>query len=173
MPTQQDLNDALRSAAFSGLKDVIEPLLDKGAEIEGKDSIGNTALFVAVVGEHLDVAEALLKNGADINAKDFTHWTPLMRVAHMGLTGSVRFLLERGAATDWEDENNQTALTLAQGERRAETVELLEKWPNLPEKTPPKEPETVETPARDLTAERLEKLKSQRPGQSPFRKKGP
>ncbi|MCE9507208.1 MAG: ankyrin repeat domain-containing protein [Alphaproteobacteria bacterium] len=173
MPTQQDMNDALRSAAFAGLKDVIEPLLDKGAEIEGKDSVGNTALFVAVVGGHLDVAAVLLENGADINAKDFTWWTPLMRAAHMGLTGSVRFLLEKGAAADWEDENHQTALTLAQWGNYAETVELLEKWPNLPEKTAQKEPKPVETPASDLTAERLERLKSQRPKQSPFRKNQP
>jgi hypothetical protein len=173
MPTQRDLNDALRSAAFAGLKVVIEPLLDKGAEIEGKDSIGNTALFVAVVGEHLEVADVLLENGADINAKDHTHWTPLMRAAHMGLTGSVRFLLERGAAADWEDENNQTALTLAQWEGHTETVELLEKWPNLPEKTAQKEPDPVETPARDPAAERFEKLKNQRPKQSPFKKNQP
>jgi ankyrin repeat protein len=172
MPTQQDLNDALRSAAFTGRKDAIEPLLDKGAEIEGKDSIGNTALFVAVIGGHLDVAEALLANGADINAKDFTWWTPLMRAAHMGLTSSVRFLLEKGAAVDWEDESHQTALTLAQWEDRTETVELLEKWPNLP----PREEKALvpdETPARDLAAERLEKLKSQRPKQSPFKKNRP
>ena len=45
-------------------------LLDRGANIEAKDTNGNTALRLAVVEGHEDIAQLLLDRRADIEAKD-------------------------------------------------------------------------------------------------------
>jgi ankyrin repeat protein len=164
---------ALAAAATNGQEEIVELLMEKGAQIDKRDEKGKTPLMFAVLNGHTEAAEALLEKGAAIDAKDYTGHTILMQAAYKGLTASVRFLLEKGADPDWLDENDQTAYTHAGYGGHKETAELLRLWPNLPPPDKEKEPQRDKTPARDLAAERLEKLKSQRPRQSPFKKNQP
>lgn len=60
---------ALRQAALDGRVDVIEHLLDCGADPDSKGSLGLTALSGAVKNNHYRVVKLLLKAGADVNHK--------------------------------------------------------------------------------------------------------
>ena len=72
------------------IKNMIELLIAKGADVNAKDNEGTTPLHTAITLDSKDskeIAELLLAKGADINAKDNDGYTPLHRAAAMGYTG--------------------------------------------------------------------------------------
>ena len=64
-------------AAMMGQTEAAELLLQQGADINGKNRDGNTALHLAVFLGHAETAELLLKSGADVNAKNDDNATPV------------------------------------------------------------------------------------------------
>src|SRR5262249_16983619 len=61
---------ALMTASRTGKPDAIKLLLDRGANINAKESVrGQTALMWAVTENHPDAVKLLLSRGADINAQ--------------------------------------------------------------------------------------------------------
>ena len=59
-------------------------LLERGAEVDHRDSEGMTALLVAAFEGHSEVCELLLEGGADVDHADSTGRTPLFAAASMG-----------------------------------------------------------------------------------------
>lgn len=55
----------LSYAAYNGHTKIVEYLIGRGAEIDGKTENGSTALFFAARFGHLDTVKVLLKHGAD------------------------------------------------------------------------------------------------------------
>ncbi len=68
---------ALHMAARRGNVEAAEALLDCGADIEGKDSLGDTALRRAVNCNKTEVAALLVARGADIHSRGSKGLTPL------------------------------------------------------------------------------------------------
>jgi ankyrin repeat protein len=60
---------ALVAAAGMGHLDVVQALLARGADVNGKIGLDNTALMAAAKNGHLDLVQALLAKGADVSAK--------------------------------------------------------------------------------------------------------
>ena len=54
-----------------------ERLINKGADVNAKDSFGMTPLHTAVIANRRDVVEVLVARRADINAKSLRGQTPL------------------------------------------------------------------------------------------------
>lgn len=78
----------LQTAASKGHKEVVELLLAKGADVNGKTGFvfgGCTALHRATCEGHKEVVEVLLAGGADVNAKTKRGWTPLHTAASESL----------------------------------------------------------------------------------------
>ena len=63
-------------ATIMGQTEAIELLLQHGADINGRNRDGNTALHLAAFLGHTKAAELLLKRGADVNAKNGDGGTP-------------------------------------------------------------------------------------------------
>jgi len=59
-------------------------LLEKGADVNGKDSSGHTALICAAKVGHIETVQLLLARGADTNAKDNWNETALGHAAAKG-----------------------------------------------------------------------------------------
>src|SRR5271154_2711149 len=81
---------ALIEAAKSGYVDMIELLLEAGADIEAKDTLGSTSLIRAA--RNAEMMKQLLEAGANIEAKDHRGQTPLIWAAKMGAAEEVKEL---------------------------------------------------------------------------------
>ncbi|KAK2776656.1 nacht and ankyrin domain protein [Colletotrichum kahawae] len=57
----------LASAACAGNEEIVQVLLDNGADINAVDGSGETAVYKAVVGQHCGVVRILLDRGADVS----------------------------------------------------------------------------------------------------------
>ena len=64
-------------AAVMGQTEAAELLLQHGADINGRNREGNTALHLAMFLGRAETAELLLKSGADVTAKNDDGATPI------------------------------------------------------------------------------------------------
>lgn len=67
-----------------GRKDVVEHLLDCGANVHARDDGGLIPLHNACSFGHAEVVQLLLRHGADPNARDNWNYTPLHEAAIKG-----------------------------------------------------------------------------------------
>ena len=129
----------LMLAAKHGVNESIEPLLSRGADIQAKDSDGNTALHHAasIEGNTL-IIEKLLKNETSkqvINAQNSIGNTALMSAFYDGHHDKVALLVNNGADVNVTNNYDPTTTLLmsavTQGTNRysskkdIETIELL------------------------------------------------
>ena len=105
----------LIDAVRIGQRDVVDALLRDGADVDARNSLGTTALQMAVGSFDTDTAivRRLLDAGANPNVVDNTGATPLLRAAIAKDTATVRVLLARGADPCRPDEKGQTILDFA------------------------------------------------------------
>ncbi len=106
-------NDKLRSSASRGeVKDLLDALL-QGADVDGQDIDGKTAMINAAWRGRREIIEILLDHGTDIEIADQKKRTPLMWGAINGQSPVVTTLIEAGAELDIADDENVTALMRA------------------------------------------------------------
>lgn len=78
----------------------IEMLLENGADVDGEDLSGTTALIFAVIINNKDVVELLLRKGAQINKRSGKlKRTPLEQAIAQSRVYMVKLLLQHGADT--------------------------------------------------------------------------
>lgn len=97
---------ALIVAATKGHLQVVEMLLEQGANVKKRDKQRRTALLQAVKNGHADVASVLLAHGADPNDPDSSKNAPLHYCCAYGWWQCTDLLLGCGAninaANDWK-----------------------------------------------------------------------
>jgi len=76
-----DLNEVLLNAAEDGNLLVLKTVVEKGADINAKDSNGKTPIMVAAEMGHSEIVNYLKGQGADINARDKCGDTVLMKAS--------------------------------------------------------------------------------------------
>ncbi len=114
---------ALMFAAENNSPDVVQVLLDNGADVNAKDKQDMTALMFAAENNSPDVVQVLLDAGADINAKDKQDMTALMHA----VTGKcdadvVEKLLNARADVCIKDKKGKTALMYAEEKKSSSEV---------------------------------------------------
>jgi uncharacterized protein len=87
----------LMVATRLGFLDVARFLLDRGADIEGTDDLGATALMRAAEWGHPEIATLLIERGADVNSGYGGDETSLSEAAMHGQREIFDLLLSRGA----------------------------------------------------------------------------
>jgi ankyrin repeat protein len=114
----------LIQAAIYADADLIEWLLDRGADVNAADEAGTTALMVAA-GDPAKV-RLLLARDAKVDAQSRFGRTPLLVAsAYAGNLESVELLLQAGAKATDQDQFGETALTSASKRGDAAVVEAL------------------------------------------------
>jgi len=121
-------NTALRIASNDGHVELVEMLLNNGANVNAKNSYGVTALHIASREGHTDIVAMLLAAGADVNIKSDFGDTVLLRASNNGNTEIVSMLLEYGADVNAENNYGQTALSLASLNGYTDIVKLLKQY---------------------------------------------
>ena len=86
----------LHSAAFHNNGDAARCLIENGANVNAKDSHGQTPLYVAAWKNSREIAILLLQNGADVNAEKSDGRTPLDSATNHGHTAMQSLLREHG-----------------------------------------------------------------------------
>ncbi len=100
----KQLTPLLMSAAF-GSTDLVETLLDAGAQVNAKDVRGMTPLMLGVASEtqNAEVVKLLVAEGADLNAKSNAGETVLDWALRFGDPKVIRILKDAGAKTAAEN----------------------------------------------------------------------
>ena len=115
---------ALQDAAKKGDIGLVRQLLERGEEIDGKDSIG-TALHWSSFNGHVEVAALLISRGAELDATSDILGKPLHAAAQRGHAGIVELLLTSGADVDARNRDAFTPLMFASAFGSLDVAALL------------------------------------------------
>ena len=136
-----DCDFGLQAASIGGLKDVVQTLLDKGADVNVQGWQYGNALLAASSGGHQDIVQMLLDKGANINAQvgwysiySEGEWygNALQAASSRGDQGVVQILLEKGADVNAQGGWFSNALCAASSEGHQDVVKiLLDKGANI------------------------------------------
>ncbi|XP_046990454.1 ankyrin-3-like [Schistocerca americana] len=121
----QDKCMKLIEAAKHGRVEELRALLVAGADIDGKDIYGRTALHTAAWNRHVEAVRTLLDAGADVSARDNEEYTPLHMAALGGSAAVVRLLADSSADLNARDLWGWTPLHLAAREGQPEAAQAL------------------------------------------------
>jgi ankyrin repeat protein len=116
---------ALHCAAFNGHEAVVTLLLDKGAELEIKDTQSYYPIHLSVSRGHVSITEQLLAAGADIEVLTSQNGTPLHIAAASNHPAVVAVLVKEGANLEAKDANGLTPLAAAASLGNLEVVRAL------------------------------------------------
>ncbi|MCD4786251.1 MAG: ankyrin repeat domain-containing protein [Candidatus Eremiobacteraeota bacterium] len=87
---------SLPQASLKGKKEIVELLISKGADVNIGVGEAYPALHMAALSGHKEIVEILLRNGADINARDKEYHTPLYHAMKGGHNELAEFIRKKG-----------------------------------------------------------------------------
>lgn len=125
---------AKKSYQITAKLECLRLLLEHGAKPDLRDSLGRTALEMAIVWCLPEVVKLLLLYGAEPNLRDAKGQTPLIKAAILGIQDARPMqhkikimidLLDSGAEIDAQTPDGRTALMYAVGHLRLEIVKFL------------------------------------------------
>lgn len=107
---------ALRYAAGYGRREIVEFLLDRGVNVDGHHGDNQTALFFAILGDHVEIVRLLLEHGAQSGMQTrygTVFGAALWRASHGGNPDRQKAIIERllaagGAPPERHPPINQT-----------------------------------------------------------------
>ncbi len=124
----ENLNQQLLHAAVEGNLAAVEQLVSQGADINYNDPWGNCAVFSAAWEGNIKALDLYHKLGASLELEDNN---PLCNAAYNGQSGSVKWLLQKGANPNFsfkktgENALHYTVCKTSEMEQRTEIVSLL------------------------------------------------
>ena len=92
-----DLNEKLITAGKTGDTATVKSSIEKGANVNAKDKLGQTALIVAAKNGHVETVQTLISQGADVDAQDLFEKSSLHYGARNGDVEVAKALLIKGA----------------------------------------------------------------------------
>lgn len=120
-----DGNTALHEAILCNYREIVDILLDHGADPNVEDSLSRTPLYLAVYNEDVEVVSILLDRDANIEISDNTGKTPLHRAAIAGSEKIAQLLLNAGANPSAVENDGGTPLHIAVDYKNARMVSIL------------------------------------------------
>ncbi|KAJ8877971.1 hypothetical protein PR048_022434 [Dryococelus australis] len=126
-----DGDGILHGAARSGHVYMAAALLDLGADIDARGSMGrSTPLIWATYSDHPETVRLLTERGAALNATNNEGNTALHIAARDGFLVTVKILVEAGANTRAIGKYNHTAFSLSKVKSYSAMITYLNKFPH-------------------------------------------
>jgi ankyrin repeat protein len=119
---------AILNASYMGDITVMKRILETNPDKDVRDSLGRTALYMAILGSHNSEAAMtlLLDHGFDINAVvPSTGFTPLHYCVSVNNANAAKTLLMYNADRNIKDKNGLTPLELATKESKRDIILVL------------------------------------------------
>ncbi len=108
-------------------EEILDLLIDKGADLHHLDEEGVSVFDVAVTYNHLSILKRLIEEGFDVNkATRHSGFTPLMGAVCYGRAEVIRILLERGVDMSARDNQGLRAVDFARKMHKKSILALLE-----------------------------------------------
>jgi hypothetical protein len=120
-------NYSLYHASKFGLADVVQFLVENGADVNAQVGIYGNALKAASHLGHLDVVQFLVENGADFNVQGAVYGNALQMASNSGHLDVVQFLVEKGVDVNEQGGIYGNALQVASDSGRLDVVQFLVK----------------------------------------------
>jgi ankyrin repeat protein len=108
-----------------GLANLIQFLLEDGADTNTQRGGYDGALYVAAAEGHIDIVRLLVEQGANVNAQGGQYGNALQVAAYWGYQDIVRYLVERGADVNAQGGWYGNALLAAAADGSQDIVSLL------------------------------------------------
>jgi ankyrin repeat protein len=117
----------LHIAAGEKNLEIVKLLIAHGGDIEAKNFLGETPLYIALRNQRKATAEFLLTLNPEVNIiEGYEHKTPLMRAIFWGYFDIAKELLRRGAEVNLQETyEDNTPLHFAAKQKDRELVEML------------------------------------------------
>lgn len=103
----------------------VRALVRSGADVNGREADGSTALLWAAYQSNVEMVRLLIASRADVNAGNRYGVTPLLQAARVGHTGIVQALLAAGARLDVTQPEGETVLMAAAAAGSVDAVRLF------------------------------------------------
>lgn len=115
----------LVEAATAGDLERVEALLDRGADVDGRDATGRTAVTAAAYGGHAGVVRRLVEAGADVDLQDSTRANALLSTGETGYLDVLEEVLAADPDLSRTNRFGGTALIPAADRGHVEVVRRL------------------------------------------------
>jgi hypothetical protein len=115
----------LVDAAKRGDEHAVHFLIEQGADLDARDSVGYTALHWAGIRGHWRILTEMVEAGAPVDAVGFDGGTPLFGACHHDNPDAIRELIDAGAEIDVQNQWGRTPLHVAARRGCLEVAEVL------------------------------------------------
>jgi len=112
-------------AAYNGQKDVVDFLIEKGADLNSLNNYKYTPFHYSILRRHIEVAEMIIKAGADPNIANVWGYTPLHTCAGRNFIKEAEFLIKNKAVVNTKNEIGETPLFSAVKSKQRDMIFLL------------------------------------------------
>jgi len=116
---------ALMGAAAGGYSNIVDRLIQRGAQVNARSRKGTTALMFAAKNGHEDIVRKLMAAGASLDTIDEQGQTALMYAVGAGQIRSAALLTTAGANVNLRSRAGATPLQLASNAKNQDLVVLL------------------------------------------------
>ncbi|CAD5115172.1 DgyrCDS4169 [Dimorphilus gyrociliatus] len=112
-------------AVSAGREEIVDLLLQCGADVNTTNSTGQCSLHYAASKNRETIVKKLIERKADVNVRDCVNSTPLHRSASKGNSTITKLLIESRATLNPQDTGGNSPLHAACEEGRSNDVKLL------------------------------------------------
>ncbi|TRX89494.1 hypothetical protein FHL15_009663 [Xylaria flabelliformis] len=119
-------------AIENGHHEIVQLLIEKGADVESEDSYGYTPLHIAAENGHQEIVQLLIEKGANVESANRSRQTPLLKAVQSRHQEIMKLLIEKGANVESKDSYGYAPLHIAAENGHQDIIKLLiEKGANV------------------------------------------
>ncbi len=123
--TNSNESTALHIASYCGHKNIVEYLIDNGANINSSNKNKITPLFIASYYGYFDIVQILVENGANMSQTNINGESPMFAAASSGKLSILQYLQKKNADFNQLNNNGENILFAAINSNQTEIAQYI------------------------------------------------